>query len=85
MLPELAWSCSDLAQILVANDGDTARVQEFDEQALDKTRTIKTGDPKGVRVLITETKSSSCTSRAHALPMRSSVQQRLLSIVPSGA
>ena len=59
MLPELAWSCSDLAQILVANDGDTARVQEFDEQALDKTHTIKTGDPKGVRVLITETKSSS--------------------------
>jgi len=60
MLPELAWSCSDLAQILVANDGDTARVQEFfDEQALDKTHTIKTGDPKGVRVLITKTKSSS--------------------------
>ena len=53
MLPELAWSCSDLAQILVANDGETARVQKFDEQALDKTHTIKTGDPKGVRVLIT--------------------------------
>ena len=59
MLPELAWSCSDLAQILVANDGDIARVQEFGEQALDKTHTITTGDSKGVRVLITETKSSS--------------------------
>ena len=48
MLPELAWSCSDLAHILVANDGDIARVQEFGEQGLDKTHTIKTGDPKGV-------------------------------------
>ena len=59
MLPELAWSCSDLAQILVANDGETARVQEFDEQALDETHIIKTEDSKGVRVLITKTKSSS--------------------------
>ena len=59
MLPELAWSCSDLAELIVANDGETAGVQKFDEQALDKTHTIKTGGPKGVRVLITETKSSS--------------------------
>ncbi len=40
MLPELAWSCSDLPQILVANDGDTARVQELDEQALDIANSI---------------------------------------------
>ena len=35
MLPELAWSCSDLAELLVANDGDHARAQELDAQALD--------------------------------------------------
>ena len=40
MLPELAWSCSDLAELLVANDGDHARAQELDEQALDIANSI---------------------------------------------
>ena len=40
MPPELAWSCSDLAELIVANDGDTARVQELDEQALDIANSI---------------------------------------------
>ena len=40
MLPELAWSCSDFAELIVANDGDTARVQELDEQALDIANSI---------------------------------------------
>ena len=40
MLPELAWSCSDLAELLVATDGDPLRVQELDERAFDIANAI---------------------------------------------